>query len=195
MKVMSRNFTLLERLLIAFLALVLLGLFYYYFVDQTVRQSIQASEAEYSDTLSELNTMQARLQHLQSVQATLDDLEAEGRLSWMGSYNNSKAEVTFLNDILADTLNYSVSFSNVTRSGDQIRRSFSLTYTTQGYKAARDIMIKLLEGRNRCLVGDVRCSINGNGTVNMNQSATFYETMVGGEADAGLPASSGTANR
>ena len=194
MKIMSRNFTLKESILIIVLALVLVGLFYYQFVDRVVRDSINSSNAEYDSLRTDLDSLQARLGQLTSIQQSMDALEAEGNLSWMGSYNNSKEEVAFLNDILADTLQYSISFANVTRTGNQIRRSFSLNYRTRGYKAARDIMIKLLEGKNRCLVGDVRCAINSDGTVNMSQSATFYETMVGGEADASLPASGASAN-
>ena len=31
------------------------------------------------------------------------------------------------------------------------------------------------------------CSINTDGSVNLTATATFYETMVGGTPDAGLP--------
>ena len=195
MKVMSRNFTTAEKILLIILALILVGLVYYQFVDRTVRAAITASEAEYRDVHTELDGMQQRIAYLTGVQNNLDALKEEGNLSWMGSYNNSKQEVAFLNDILADTLEYSITFANVTRSGNQIRRSFTLQYRTQGYEAAQNIMTRLLQGRNRCLVGDVRCTINGkDGTVVMNQSATFYETMVGGIPDAGLPENKAQAN-
>ena len=187
MKVMSRNFTLMEKALLVALALILLGLVYYQFVERSVRESITASDSEYKAIHVELDALQKRIDHLTSVQNSLDALKKDGRMSYMGSYNNSKQEVAFLNDILANTLEYSVTFSNVTRTGNQIRRSFTLQYKTAGYEAAQDIITRLLEGRNRCLVGDVRCTIAKDGTVTMTQSATFFETMVGGTADAGLP--------
>ena len=190
MKVMSRNFTTTEKALLIVLALILVGLIYYQFVDRTVRASIEASEAEYRDVHVELDAIQQRIAYLQGIQNSLDALKEGGNLSWMGSYNNSKQEVAFLNDILADTLEYSITFADVTRAGNQIRRSFTLQYRTQGYEAAQNIMSRLLAGQNRCLVGNVYCTINKNdGTVVMNQSATFYETMVGGTADAALPES------
>ena len=194
MKVMSRNFSTMEKMLLIGLAVILVGLMYYQFVDRTVRSSIDASEAEYNAVHSELDTMQARIAYLQTVQNSLDELKDNGKMSWMGSYNNSKQEVAFLNDILADTLEYSVSFANVTRNGNQIRRSFSLQYRTVGYEAAQDIITRLLECENRCLVGDVHCTLGKDGTVTMNQSATFYETMVGGTEDAGLPVNRAEAN-
>ena len=194
MKILSRDFTTAEKILLAVLALILLGLVYYRFVDQNVRASITSSEAEYQQLRMELDALQINVSRLQGIQNQMDALEDEGNLSWMGSYNNSKEELKFLNDILADTLQYSVSFANVTRNGDQIRRSFTLQYTTNGYKAAQEIVSRLMNGRNRCLVSDLRCTINNNGTVTMSQSATFYETMVGGTPDAGLPSNSAAAN-
>ena len=195
MKVLSRDFTRTEKILIAVLALILLALVYYQFVDKSVRQSITNAESEAQMLQTQLDAVQVKLATAQKIKNNMDQLEAEGNLSWMGSYNNSKEELRFLNDILASTLNYSISFSNVTRAGDQIRRSFSLTYRTPSYKAARDIMIQLLEGKNRCLISNVSCSIGRDGSVSMSESCTFYETMVGGTADAGLPANSAAANQ
>jgi hypothetical protein len=50
------------------------------------------------------------------------------------------------------------------------------------------------------LISDLRCSAVSSGTMNddsqisVNATATFYETMVGGTPDAGLPATSAAAN-
>ena len=137
---------------------------------------------------------QARLAAAKKLQDNMDAIEASGHKSWMGSYNNSKAEVAFLNSILADTLQYSVTFSNVTRSGDQIRRSFTLEYRTDSYAAAHEIMARLCQSHDRCLVSDASCALEKDGVVVVRQAATFYETMVGGTPDAGLPADSAKAN-
>lgn len=195
MKIMSRNFTTAEKILIVALALILVGLAYYNFVDTPVRQSIASSEAEADMLQTELDAAQARLSYLQGVQKNIDDLKSQGGLGWMGSYNNSNVEVKFLNDVLADTLKYSINFANVVRTGDQIRRNFTLQFTTRDYAEAQSILTRLLEGENRCLVGDMSCSIDGSGQVSLTATATFYETMVGGTPDAGLPADSAAANR
>ena len=194
MKILSREFTRAEKLLIALLLVVLVGLAYYQFVDKPVRASIASSEAEAASLRTELDTAEARLAQLRAIQSNMDALKAAENLSWMGSYNNAEAEVAFLNQILAGTLQYSVSFPSVTRTGNQIRRSFSLSYRTPDYESAQAIVTKLCESENRCLVGDLSCSISADGSVYMTQTATFYETMVGGAADAGLPADSAAAN-
>ena len=194
MKIMSRSFTLAERILIAVLVLILLGLVYYRFVDTVVRETIANNDAEVKMLQTQMDAVQARLATLTGIQNNLDKLEAEGTLSWMPSYNNSKEEVAFLNDILADTIRYSISFANVTRSGDQIRRSFTLQYSCPSYKAAQDILMKLCTGKNRCLIGDMQCRVDNTLAVTLSASATFYETMVGGAPDAGLPQTSAQAN-
>ena len=194
MKIMSRDFTRAEKLLILLLVLILLGLVYYRFVHVTVTETIANAESEQQMLQTELTAAEQRIAYLRGIQKQMDELEAKGTLSWMGSYNNSKNELKFLNDILADTVQYSISFANVTRRGDQIRRSFTLQYRTRSYDAAQNIMERLCASEDRCLMGDVKCAIASDGTVTTNCSATFYETMVGGTPDAGLPADSAKAN-
>ncbi len=194
MKIMSRDFTRNEKILIVILVLILLGLAYYQFVDKTVRGSIVNAQSEANMLETELASAQARLAAAQQVKNSMDELEASGQKSWMGSYNNSKAEVAFLNTILADTLQYSVTFSDVTRTGDQIRRSFTLEYRTASYASAHEIMARLCQSHDRCIVSDASCSLENDGVVVVRQAATFYETMVGGIPDAGLPADSAAAN-
>ena len=71
---------------------------------------------------------------------------------------------------------------------------FTLQYETTSYKTAQKILESLCESRDRCLVGDIRCNITETGTTTVNAAATFYETMVGGTPDAGLPTDSAAVN-
>ena len=194
MKILSRDFSRSEKILIAVLVLILLGLVYYQFVDKAVRQSVTNAQSEAQMLETELSATQARLGAAQSVKNNMDELEAKGQLSWMGSYNNSKSEVAFLNAILGDTLQYSITFNNVTRAGNQIRRSFTLEYRTASYASAHEIMVRLSQGHDRCLISDASFAQEKDGIVVVRQAATFYETMVGGTPDAGLPADSAKTN-
>ena len=194
MKIMSRNFTTPEKILIAVLVLILLGLVYYRFVDQVVREAISNNESEVRMLRTEMDAAEAQLMKLNKIRKELDQLEQDNELTWMPSYNNSKEEVAFLNDILSDTISYSINFANPTRVGDQIRRSFTLQYTCADYQAAQDVIMKLCTGRNRCLVGDMSCASGSGQSVTLTASATFYETMVGGTPDASLPQVSAAVN-
>ena len=195
MRVMSRDFTRSEKILILVLVLILLGLVYYQFVDRNVRETITSAESEVQMIQKEMDAVEKRLAELRKTKAEMDALEEKGMLSWMPSYNAGKEEVAFLNGILADTLEYEVTFSNVARTNTQIRRAFKLKYKVEGYEAAQAIQDRLSESKDRCLVGDVKGSIDKDGIVTVEQSATFYETMVGGVPDAGLPSDGAKANQ
>ena len=194
MKVLSRDFTLKEKLLLLLLGLILVGLAYFQFVDRPVREALQIAHSE-ADALSiELSTVEAKLARMRRMRAELDDVTAGGTASEMGSYNNSKAEIAMLNDALSEALQYSITFANVTRSGDQIRRNFTLQLTTDSYETMEHIINQINASHYRCLIGDLRCSATYEndvleGNITVSATATFFETMVGGTPDAGLPES------
>ncbi len=192
MKLMTREFTTREKVLILILSLILIALLYYQFIDQPVRRQLEAAQSEAEDLSMELQIVEARLGELRRMRTEMDTLIASGTASEMGSYNNSKEEMSILNDVLKDTLQYSISFANVTRDGDQIRRNFSLLFSVDSYETMEKVLKALSENKCRCLIGDVQCSqINGSnyetGFFTVNAGATFFETMVGGTPDAGLP--------
>lgn len=192
MKILSRDFTIREKVLLLFLSLFLVGLAYFQFIDRPVRQELAVAEAEKDALQMELDAVMIKAAQLQIMEEELKELSNKKSVSVMESYNNSKAEIKLLNDILANTTQYSIVFSNVTRNGDQIRRDFSLQFVTADYKAACKVLEELGNSRYRCLIGNIACSAeSGNitsGPVNVNATATFYETMVGGIIDSGLPA-------
>lgn len=194
MKVLSRDFTLKERLLLLFLGLVLVALAYYQFVDKPVRAALESARVESEQLTVELQGVQEKLDQMHRMRNELEDVTSGGAASEMGSYNNSKEEIASLNEILKDTLQYSITFANVTRSGDQIRRNFSLQFTVDNYEGVERLLAALAVNHHRCLIGEVRCNSSRNsnimdGNITVNATATFFETMVGGTPDAGLPES------
>lgn len=194
MKVLSRDFTTKEKLLLLLLSLVLVGLAYYQFVDQPVRSALAAAQSEAESLNAELRTVEEKLERMRRMRAELEDVTAGGTATEMGSYNNSKEEIASLNDILSEALQYYITFANVTRSGDQIRRNFTLQFTTDSYETMEHMLSALSQNHHRCLIGDVQCAASRNenvmeGNISVNATATFFETMVGGTPDAGLPES------
>ena len=196
MKVLSRDFTIKERILLLLLALILIGICYYWFVDQPVRSNIAKANHEREATEKELAGVALQVTEMRDRQHELDEIIASGNISIMGSYNNSKEELRILNDILSRTVKYSINFSDVTRDGDQIRRGFAVTFTAVDYDQVKEILSELAKSEYRCLLDGIQCSAGNNylrnGTINrqvtVSATATFYETMVGGTPDAGLPA-------
>ena len=188
MKIMSRSFSRGEKILILVLAIVLISLIYYWFVDQPVREAITNSNAESAQLQTELDIVLAETARMNRLQAELEDIQSTS-VSWMGSYNSSEAELRELNNVLTNSIQYTINFSNVTRSGDLIRRNFSLQFQTRDYPSASAIIKALEQGEYRCQIGDAHCTVASNGVVTIIAAATFFETMVGGTPDAGLPQS------
>lgn len=202
MKRLSRDFTRGEKALLLLLALILLGLTYYLVVDRPVRAALESARAEKEAIRTELTTLQARIARMEKMEQELNAIRANPGVSEMGSYNNSKAELDFLNELLDETDEYTVTFTGVTRDGDQVRRNFNLKFAVPDFTTAERLLKKVYGCEMRCLLNDIsysrtrtyynsadrlRYARDYYERVNINATATFYETMVGGTADAGLP--------
>jgi hypothetical protein len=201
MNSLSRDFTKTEKVLLLFFGLILVALAYYFFVDQPVRRGVEAAEAERSALQIELTGVQTRLTQLEQMQAELDRIGSLDSASWMGSYNNSKAELAELNNILEAADSYAITFANAERDGDQIRRNFSLQFSVPDYETFRKIVGELENCRNRCIIGNlnyrddkrtVRSNVPTEAPTEVHSfvvdaTATFFETMYNGVEDAGLP--------
>ena len=194
MKILSRDFTLKEKVLLLVLVAILLGLAYYWFVDQPVRQQLENCAAQESSLQIELTAVQRKAAELERMKTELEAIQARDGVSLMSSYNASKEEVKLLNDVLAGTEQYAISFSDVSREGDQIRRNFSLQFTAPNHQDIARILGQLAESSQRCIIADIRCTRERGRTEEdagkfvVDATATFYETMVGGTPDAALPA-------
>ena len=179
--------------LIAMIILIaaLSGGLYFFFVDRPVRTGIRKADEERTSIESRLSLLKARAENVSGVSDEVENLAASGQQSWMPSYNSEEAELDMLHTLLdSRTSDYQLSFENVTRDGNQIRRGCSLSFTTDSYQTAKDILYRLNHGQFRCLISST--SVSGitpgeasNG-VHVTLSAMFYETMVGGEPDMGL---------
>lgn len=194
MRVMSREFTTTEKILLVILAVLLVCLLYYKFIFQTTNSMIQDMRSQADTAQAELDVAKDQLNRLNSMQKELDDLALTGDTSRMGSYNSSKRETAFLNQALQGVSDYSITFSDITRNGNQIRRSFALQFVTSSYKEATDVVDEIADGEYRCLVDDINYSLADNDEIHINLTATFFETMVGGTADSALPPDSSDEN-
>ena len=192
MKLLSRDFTKREIVLMIVLFLLLLVLLYYRFVQMVVVDGISRAQTEKEALETDVVFLRARLSELQGMQTDVGNMEKSGeQLSYMPSYNASKEEFGILNRVLADTISYSIRFDEVSREENQIRRSFSLNFVEKSYMDGMTVLENLENSEVRCLIGDVSCSIQsadeGEGRANISANVTFYETMYGGTEDGELP--------
>ncbi len=194
MKILSRDFTKGEKALLLILVIALLAIGYYLLVFKPVKEGIEKANAESDNLRVELTAIQAKVAVLERMQNEIDDIMVDPNISVMPSYNNKKAVNKLLSEILGN-MTYSASLSNLTRSGDQIRRNVQLQFTAPSYAAMEEVFERLSNSEYRCLIDNVSCSNYRDrqydvDAYNVSLTATFFETLVGGTPDAALPADS-----
>ena len=118
MKIMSRDFTTREKIMLLVLTLILLAAGYYAVIDQPIRTAINEAKSQQDELNTELMLLQTKAASLSRMQSELDSIEQSGSLGKMGSYNNSKAELDELNQLLQDANTYDISFSDTGRRPD-----------------------------------------------------------------------------
>ncbi len=194
MKILSRDFTKKEKALIVILCILIIALCYYKFVYVNTNDAIKSAQSEQYNLQDEQVIATAKLAKLQKMQDEIDELKKDGSISIMPSYNASREEVSFLDDVLKGTTDYDIVFTTVTRSGNQIRRNLTISFKTDTYDKAVSVVEKLYGSDIRLLIGDINWKVDSSKTkgsqVSVSLAATFFETMVGGVEDAGLPAES-----
>ena len=194
MKILTRDFTLAEKALFVALGAILAGLIYYQFFYVPVARDLESTTLERDRLSSEVLTMQSQLDRLTRMEEDLEKFEQSGNPSRMPSYNNNNQELALFNSVLRG-IPYSVSFVRLTEDGNQIRRYFTIQFATDSFSSAKNIVSSLAHGDFRCLLSSMSYSVNGNAEdrarVVVSLELAFYETMVGGTPDIGLPSMNG----
>ena len=190
MKLLTRDFSTREKVLLVILLVVIVSAAYYLFVWTTVDDQITSIQSQNQSMETQLMIATAKVEKLQGMSA---EMENDLIRSYMPSYNASKEELDFLHGTLAATEDYLINFTYLTRNGDQIKRGFSLQFTARSYAQAKEIIGALEDSEIRCLIGDYNINPTQKdyhlleGKVKVVLEGCFYETMYDGVVDKELP--------
>ena len=88
MKIMSRDFTTREKIMLLVLTLILLAAGYYAVIDQPIRTAINEAKSQQDELNTELMLLQTKAASLTHRQNELDSIEQSGRLGKMGKRQN-----------------------------------------------------------------------------------------------------------
>ena len=197
MKLLSRDFTLREKILILILLVILIALCYYQFVHVPVSDSLEKEADRKTELETELQAVNERIALFEKMQKELDGITTDGTLKAMPSYNNGKNVTKLLNDVLGN-LGYNIRLTSVKRTNDLVRRQISLQFDAPDFESVSAVFAGLTGSEYRCLLSDVQFARDayaynaltqvdtGNRLIRVVATVTFYETMVDGEADSGL---------
>ncbi len=187
---LNRKFTLQEHLLLGFFgALVLAGL-YHHVVIGPLHLEIERNRQEEVAIEDQLEIQRYMSEKKDDMLSQLESLP-EGYNGELGIYSNLKNEIKELDQVLEGALSYHLSFSQAEISNNMVQRDVFISYETQTYGQACDILEAIEEGTYRCLVKNVSFSrkngkeqkTEGMETVYGNLLITFYETTEANERE------------
>ena len=190
MKLLSRDFTPLEKLVLLVLVLILMGIGYYRLIDQPIRQGMAEAEAQRNKLQVELNDVNIRISEYNNRVNELD--EAKALRHFMPSYNASDEELRILNGVLSEARHYSFDVDKITLSEEdnQIRRRFTFSFTALNFDTVKDIFTRLSDSPTRCMLGTIECGgLNAaaeNAVITVQGEGAFYETLTDAQMDAVL---------
>ncbi len=182
MKYLNHDFSLKERILVCIISILLFAVVYLYFIRMPLNAAIRNASSQKANIELELTAASSKLTRYQRMEEELENASA----SYMPSYNASKKEVTFLDTIFKNTIQYGIKNTGVTREGNLIRRSFYFDFVVNSKEEVQGILKQLIRSDYRNLVQDISTSLTNKGYV-VTGNVIFYETLADGIPDAALP--------
>ena len=155
---MSHQFTKKETVLLLLLTALIMGLLYYQFV----YKDIQNKKAMY-DTAAiedEILSEQTKRAQIDKMKKEIEENQNNENAGYVATYDNQKAEITSLNDILADADTFSLGFDKATAVDDAVRRNINVSFTAKDYRTAKAIISALHDSEYRCLIRDLTITAN-----------------------------------
>ena len=186
---LNYTFSRKELALLLLLVIVCLVMIYYRFVYVPIQDQIASYDTVYLEDQIVIEQAMAM-----KIMAMKEEIEAshESELAEIATYDNLKAEIIELNQIVADAKEFNFSFQQPYAEGNVVRRNITLTFTAEDYEEAEKIIRALYGCKYRCQIGDMSISSTSNsrnvqeGDVKVTLQATFFETLYGAETTEGL---------
>ena len=187
---LSKQFSLREKILLLILAILALLAAYYFAVHRPVTETIEKCAIESDELNTEITILSAKKQKKDDMLLELEQIKASGDTAVVPDYDNLDRIVAFLNNVLSNTENYSLSVSGVVKAEDSsgiVRRSMVLKFTCPDYNSAKEAINKLQNSSFCCRLGAMTFSRSGEqssrsileGPVAVTINITFFEHING----------------
>jgi len=178
---MKRQFSLRERVLLVILALLLLTCVYYVLVEKPVQDTLLDAKLRQSEAESQMTIASARLENMHQMQSALEQLDQSAQAD-VPDYDNAKNVMKLLNEAMAMTDEYTLSFQSVARDGAIASRTVQMNFRCGNYATSKRILKTLLDSDYRCRITSMRVSCTEGRDVraeevDVNASVTFYEFL------------------
>ena len=191
---LKREFSRREKILLIVLVVLILAALYFYAVDYPARQVNATAKTETENLQTEIAILSAKKDKQDKMSAELDALLADPTTVAIPDYDNLQEVISFLNTVLYNTEDYSLSFPGIDfpKEEDSVsiaRRYLSMTFVSPSYKSARTMIDRLQASPYCCQIGSVQIrpvlydldhrlvedAALTDGSVEVTLSMTFFE--------------------
>lgn len=180
---LSRSFSQREKVLLAILVVVILFACYYFAVYEPASTKIAEAEHKVAQLRSDITIEEARASSIQKMKDALESIGyGETAISETPYYDNAQNVVKELNEILADSIDYNLSFKPILFQNELAIREIQMVFNCENYTIARGIIRDLSTGPYRCDIGTLKIDTASSdssditkGMVVVTLSITYYE--------------------
>lgn len=157
---MRRQWSVREKLLLALLIVILVisGYISLFYMPMTSERDRCIGEAEQCRIQTE--AAQVRLEDKRRMERELEEIfSGDTAPVSIASYNNLQPVMRELNEILRLARNYSLNFGTVDASQTVVRRQISISFTTDSYASAKEVLSRLHDSAFRCMLNNISVSL------------------------------------
>lgn len=178
---MTRELTRREKILLLIFTLSLMALGYFKLFYEPLKAQITELQTNRQTEETQIAALQPRVLQIRNMEAVIADAKASGDAKAVPPYNNERHVIRELNDILAETRQYSLSFGGLSQGDYIISRPVQMSFTTGTYAEARQTIDRLTNSALINQISDV--SISRNGVVRLldgveDEDAVYYSTNL-----------------
>lgn len=187
---LTYTFSTREKVLIAVLGFVIVGILWYRFVFMNIQDQVARIDGQIATTQTELATLQAQSAAASKMQTAIAEYEKDGvKPVILPDYDNTQNLMAYLNGVLGSTENYGITFEDAVKDEEDgtIHRSGKITFGCDAYDEARSIVENIGHGPYPCHIDGFsiadksvagvkkNSSKNKNSMVNAVVQVTYFE--------------------
>lgn len=192
MSMITYTFSRREKALVIFaICLIIFGA-WYFLVYQGTAEKIKELNNEIGSVQTEVTTLGAKAKKMTKMEEAIAEMKASGAVQkTVPNYDNTSFLIVELNNIMSQAVSYSLSFEDVDMdaSDEYALRTVVITYSTNNFAEAEDVIRDLKSGRYPCRIDSVsitdgtstsktRTFKTGAAGVTSTVRATFFEKKV-----------------
>ncbi|MDO4798031.1 MAG: hypothetical protein Q4A01_08425 [Coriobacteriales bacterium] len=199
---LTYTFSTREKIMLAILAFVGVGILWYKFVFSNIQGQVAQIDSQIAQAQDELLVAQSQAASAQNMKKLLEDYQKRGiKAPVVPEYDNTQKLMAYLNGVLGGTQGYTINFDDPTldENDGNVHRAGTITFNSNSYAEARSVVDSIARGTYSCRIDALGIAddtskqssgSNNSAPVVTNVQVTYFEkpssdTVV--STDDGIP--------